>query len=64
MSPTPSSSRTRTTTPQKHQTYDRRISKEIARLDPEIEDAIVPCIPVDVRSPPTRSSRTSPGATR
>ena len=42
---TPSTSRSRTPTPQKHRTYDRRISKEIAKLDPETEDAIVQCNP-------------------
>lgn len=39
---TPSPSRT---THQKHQSYDRRISKEIARLDPETQNALVQCNP-------------------
>jgi hypothetical protein len=40
---TPSSSRS--PVPRNHQTYDRRISKEVARLDPETKDAIVQCNP-------------------
>jgi hypothetical protein len=43
--PTPSPSRPRPAPPQNHSTYDRRISREVARLDPETQDAIVQCNP-------------------